>query len=510
VKIYGLSGANPAPSILNILRTSNSLGKVLIEDMNISGNVRLIGVTAIINADITGNLTVGADVGLNGQPGYIGDLTVGGNIGRRIEAFDGYIERVVAGGDIGTVAVPATITANRIGASAFIERIEAEAIYADITCDEPTAYIESIVTRSGNFVGSIRTSNTSTSAPGVDSIDIAGDFDGEFIVENDLLVPFRIGGSLMLDSVLSIGNGLEAPVEAPTEPTILIGDPLGLQGQIIADANNGANGWNHYVRVGAAGTAPVDLDGQLTTGPDAAPFYKRLSSALGGGATGLAPFNFHQFTGPTPAIRAELSCNPHHQESVQVGDCGDFDELNEVIIEHYGPIYAVCVNGEEDTDPQFHVEFLTAIQPLPNGTPWENVTHLFKVDFTRTSDDNASTNRRAYLIPSGANKSGFNAAGIFRIRPITNRVKSAGVAGDPNVAYDSNVVSGDLGSTTTQQYDWYQFEVGFVTCPSESLFQGGQVASTDLVAWLDEPFEVNMDGETCSQDFDMMVDAYQP
>jgi hypothetical protein len=304
-----------------------------------------------------------------------------------------------------------------------------------------------------------------------------------------------------------------------------------LANQVIINANNNtptqdlngdgfintADFWRGDVSIDFPGQSNLVSDrfapalDETLIGPDQpapfqAPYYKALSHTFGGGAIGLAPFNFHQFTGPAPIDRDDLDCNPQHLESFNIGACGDSDSLNQVVIDHYGPIYAAA-----GTDPHFRVEFLTAIQPVPNGTPWVDVTHLFAVDTNQTSQSIASTKLKAVIIPDiNTNKTGFSGIGAYRIRPIENRVKCAGVANNPNVAYDSNVVSGDLGSTTGQQYDWYQFNTGYVLCPNSLVFEDGQVSSADLAAWLDEPFEVNMDGDICSQDFDMMLNAYQP
>lgn len=40
------------------------------------------------------------------------------------------------------------------------------------------------------------------------------------------------------------------------------------------------------------------------------------------------------------------------------------------------------------------------------------------------------------------------------------------------------------------------------------LFEGNQVNPSDLAAWIDSPFEVNMDGQVCAQDFADMSAAY--
>ncbi|MCC5824137.1 MAG: hypothetical protein LAT64_08500 [Phycisphaerales bacterium] len=41
-------------------------------------------------------------------------------------------------------------------------------------------------------------------------------------------------------------------------------------------------------------------------------------------------------------------------------------------------------------------------------------------------------------------------------------------------------------------------------------FENDQVNASDLAAWLEDPFEVNMDGRICSDDFALMSSAYEP
>ena len=48
-------------------------------------------------------------------------------------------------------------------------------------------------------------------------------------------------------------------------------------------------------------------------------------------------------------------------------------------------------------------------------------------------------------------------------------------------------------------------------CESSSmLFENDRVNASDLAAWVNNPFEVNMDGQICTQDFALMTSAYEP
>jgi hypothetical protein len=298
-----------------------------------------------------------------------------------------------------------------------------------------------------------------------------------------------------------------------------------LTNQIIINANNNtptqdlngdgfintADFWRGDVSIDFPGQSNLGSDrfapalDETLIGPDQpapfqAPYYKALSHTFGGGAVGLAPFNFHQFTGPMPADPADLDCNPFHTQTIFVGNCeGDLPTLREVVIDHYGPVFA------SGTGDHYRVEFRPDYFP----SDWENVTHLFQVDETQTATTNGGANRKVVL--KTVSSAGIQASGYFRFRPLANKVKCANVSGIPDVAYDSNIVSGDLGNTSSgSQYDWYQFRMRLRVCRQTEMiiFENEQVNAADITAWIDQPFEVNMDGQVCSQDLADMLAAY--
>jgi hypothetical protein len=304
----------------------------------------------------------------------------------------------------------------------------------------------------------------------IGTVSIGGDFDADITFQ----------GSMHPEMIYDIGGeyASTARFEWPAN---------GLRGMVIVNSNN----------TGDAFLGTVDIS-SLTLTTD----YTDLSSTFGGGSIGAAPFNFHQFTGPAPLDRNDLDCNPYHTEYLAVDACGDAPGLREAVIDHYGPVF---VSG---TGPHYRVEFRPAF--TGGGPVWYDVTSQFEVDTAQTATTDGLSNRNAVIIPAAGNTNAFNAAGFFRFRPLPGKVKSANVTGTPDVAYDSSVVSGDLGNTASgTQYDWYQFRVGLVACPPGSLlFEGDQVNASDLAAWIDAPFEVNMDGQICSQDFADMSAAY--
>jgi hypothetical protein len=334
--------------------------------------------------------------------------------------------------------------------------------------------VTSITTTNGDFVSSAPMTMAS-----LGSMDINGDFDAEITLN---------GAMGSLSSLYQIRDSFAS--------TALLSLPAnGLLGTILINTNN------------ASGQFLGDIEvGSTVLSPD----YTTLSSALGNGATGLAPFNFHQFTGPLPASRGDLDCDPFHTEYLSVGACEEVTVLTHVDIEHYGPVF---VRGAAD---QYRVEFRPAF--TGGGPTWFDVSSQFVVDTTFTATTEANAHRVVRLINAAGSQTDFAAAGWFRFRPLIitkddideHQVRCAWVNGNPGVAYDSSIVSGDLGNTSSgPQYDWYQFRVGLVPCPPESmLFEGDQVNASDIAAWIDQPFEVNMDGQICSQDLADMLAAY--
>lgn len=126
---------------------------------------------------------------------------------------------------------------------------------------------------------------------------------------------------------------------------------------------------------------------------------------------------------------------------VQANLIGPSESLDSVTIQHYGPIY---VSGEE---PYFRVEF----KPRWAPSVWQDKTSLFEVDTTRTATGSGSNNRIAVIKATSSNGNGFKVSGWWRIRPLAGKVKCDGVSGtsgNPDVQWDSSVVSGDLGEAT--------------------------------------------------------------
>ena len=170
--------------------------------------------------------------------------------------------------------------------------------------------------------------------------------------------------------------------------------------------------------------------------------------------------------------------------------------IPEVRIRHYGPVYT------PGTGSHFQVEFKSDVLP----SSWVDRTSLFKIDGT-TATIAEEAHRDIVITKTALNTTGFTAAGRWRIRPLAGKAKCGDVIGNPDVAWDSNVISGDLGSSSGTQYSWYQFRVLLEAPDGNILLQGG-TSSSDLTSWGIAPYEINADGDTNMQDFRELADNY--
>ncbi|MEZ6242430.1 MAG: polymer-forming cytoskeletal protein [Phycisphaerales bacterium] len=347
-------------------------------------------------------------------------------------------------------------------------------------------------------------------------------------IGQDVLLPVSVGAWPGPGELFTIGRTLEERPSGGIDQgnrMIVIRDPdpedsevaSELTNQIIINAGNNtpmsdiSEFWQGGVSINYPGSSYLGMDtnapaqDEVLIGPEQvppyeSPYYTAVSSELGGGSIGLAPFNFHQRESDPPAGESR-DCDPYQTEQLLLGP---LDERNSVLIRHYGPVY---VSG---SGPHFRVEF----RPRWFPSVWEDKTDLFEVDTSsgKTATSSNTLSRDVYIKPSASNHGDFKVAGYWRIRPLAGKVKCAHVTDSPDVLWDSSVVSGDLGSTSGTQYSWYAFGVQTYLAMGGSapIFEGDQVNASDIAAWAVEPFETNADGGTDAQDLADMVEAYDP
>ncbi len=317
----------------------------------------------------------------------------------------------------------------------------------------------------------------------LNDLEVGGDFDA------DITVSSATGSS----GFYSIGGEMSS-----TASISLPGD--GLEGQVIINSGYNADAWDGDVVIGTTTLDASDPSDYLT-------YYAELSSELGGGQVGLAPFNLHQRrSAPNNdgnGVPYPRDCDPYQGEAVTAPyDSGAHKNqvIEDVRIRHYGPVY---VDG---SGPYFRVEFKSDVLP----SSWVDRTGLFQVDTTATATSALGAHRDAVIQKTALNATGFTAAGRWRIRPIAGKVKCGDVDGNPEVNWVSGVVSGDLGSGGGTQYSWYAFRVLLEAPGGGLLLQDEDAPSTsDIAEWMGSLYEVNADGETDAGDLADLSEAYE-
>ena len=465
---------------------------VAIEEIGVSNSLSTCLGIPVVRID--GNL--GKSSSLTGiVADSISEIDIGGDLYAEV-----FINLDSSGTSLNTdISIGGSVLGGRIiNRSAIINSINVAGNVSSIGGRVPLFYADSgigTIDVGGNFTGAISRA-VSGGAPGdVGDVLVGGDFFGDFNVRVNSLGSFRVEGDVdMPDSIIvdSIVGGVKTEILIGGSLDNVPGDPFnrafllpsaGLAPNSIINFNDMGGGFGAVIGVGIRG-----LLGD----------YTRLSGDpdVAGGSIGLAPFNFHQRV-QAPPVGTAKDCDPYQTETVVVGSSENFREAK---IWHYGPVYC------PGTGPHFRVEYKL---PFAEAN-WQDRTHLFKIKTTQTGTDAASAQRNVVIRNDAlaGNTTGFKSAGIWRIRPLAGKVLCGNVSGNPDVEYDSSVVSGDLGSTTGPQYSWYTFNVELEAPPGYLLLQdpGGPTPS-DLLDWANAPYEVNADGQTDSGDFVDLVEA---
>ena len=298
-------------------------GELWIGDVLISGGIgdpssphsRVIFADVISRVQVAGTIT--ADL-VAGPRLFGGDSTIervrssNGSILGDIYAPRGGIDEVYAHVDIGS-----STDVVFIWAQASIQSVDAATLYADInsTSDGGSGDVWFVRARSGGFTGALAARRLESSL-NPSGLSIAGDLDADLAFIQDVRDPILVSGSLPVDRSIRIGRSMID--NGTTEDGRIVLADGGLAGQVIINAGNlGTPGvWSGTVTVGSIVLGP----GQSP--PNQSPHYGVLSSELGGGAVGLAPFNLHL-----------TDCDPPHGASLE------FDPTTTVYLRHYGPVF---------------------------------------------------------------------------------------------------------------------------------------------------------------------------
>lgn len=271
---------------------------------------------------------------------------------------------------------------------------------APVSGDAPEFWsISSIgsVTVTGNFEGRIGSNSEGfLGSPDVSTIDVAGNFVGTSAMTVNSLNTLQVGGDFDADMTISSATGSAGFYDIAGEISSAAEISLpsdGLEGQVIVNSGYTSDVWDGDVVVGSTTLSPN---------------YTELSSELGGGQVGVAPFNFHQRT-TAPDTGQSKDCNPYHTEAVTAAynpSTGKNDVIASVNIRHYGPVFA------DGAGSHFRVEFKSDVMP----SSWVDRTSLFEIDTSVTGTSALTADRDAVIKGTVFNVNGFTAAGVCCFR----------------------------------------------------------------------------------------------
>lgn len=332
-----------------------------------------------VNAWSIGELNAGANITgwirANNSQGNsnISFVRAAGNIAGPIFAIAGQILEVTAEGSIGTLVAPASITAKVSIRLVKADEVHAQILVTGTTGDE--GGFGRLEATAGDATGSLSCFKL-VSLSGNRDIVVAGDLEMDVTVADHIVTNILINGSL---------NG-----------DIVVEDDDRLEGQVIINAANGLGAWNGSVTVNGTTLSPKAN-------------YTQTSASIGGGAVGLAPFNFHA-TNCVPADNATVTSEP-----------------GTVTLSHYGPVEK---NGQTSV-----AEIKIIRHPLIHFCAQcdETVTGHFTWEYAANGRDIVITPSQGYAFEDGYE---------YHITPVITGetvLRCQGVSGNPVVqSYDYN------------------------------------------------------------------------
>jgi hypothetical protein len=372
--------------IREISKTADSTAEVTLHSVVITGDLgdSTTAHSGFVSADVIDEIHCNGDINadvtagprLFGGASNVDTVTTTGSLNGNVTAEYGGIEEVSASGDIGS----GTNTV-QIRTKDYLFHVFADTIWADIdtTRNSGIGDLWRLNTVVGDFHGSLKCHDLE-SPLSLSGLSIAGDLDANVTVTEDVKDPI-VADSLSAGRLIKIGDSLQAPGGGGDTGNITLAAG-GLEGQIIINSDNGGGTWTGAVTIGS-----TTLSG---------PYYTNLSSTLGGGAVGLAPFHLH-----------DEDCVPANGSTQAIG------MMTTIALRHYGPVQ--WTSG----DP---VEVYWRL----NGSsgPW-NV--LDPADWTAT----AGADPRDIIVDT-VNNFDFDALFDYKIVPSSN-LKCKDVTGNPAV-----------------------------------------------------------------------------
>ncbi|MCC6321336.1 MAG: hypothetical protein IT438_07870 [Phycisphaerales bacterium] len=269
--------------------------------------------------------------------------------------------------------------------------------------------------------------------------------------------------------------------------TIRIASATGLAGQVIVRQSAGedtdAQAWSGQVIVGDGTGTPVVLAPESAS-PDEGPYYKRVSSELGNGAVGLAPFHLY-----------EADCVPRHDREESTAGIfeGDVNNGSPVRARFFGPIKL----GEGETSWS---DVLTVhCRPFgANECNWIDVTNAW-VRSGPSSSATSALDRRTITLTRASTY--HIAPGVYLLQPvyeeaIVSRDLSLDKAavwpmvcvGSEEVPGYAFIVYGDCDEDETPDHLDGDLSTCEIDCHIADFNHSGMVTVQDIFDFLDQFF----------------------
>ncbi len=423
-------------------------------------------------------MQVDGNLGLPGQPiavrvARLQQLVVGGDFNGQISTMTsasadmGFIQSIRVFGSMNGTAFPnqqglqnnVIWTSNIGGLDTTDEGVEVTGdLSGDITIEDT---VQRRIRVHGDMSSQMTVGDTIFDDPAVaNEIHVDGDLDGSIDIPLGITDPnigILVGASLLGD--LSVGGDLAADISIGDDliGSIVVDEPTGLKGQVIINANDDPlSGWLGDVTVGNITLGPTQPDPARR-----APYYSVLSTELGGGAVGLARYDFHK-TESNPPKGAKLTNPPAYAELV-----------------FYGPVQLI------DDDPvrfPVAVERAGALVTLPWGCESPCVPGCEPLnDWVDVSDQYLYSVNGRIVTVNGPFEYGYR----YRVRSTTesgDRIACVGVNGSPAVLFHTPGTAGCAD-------DNYIFMV--LPVQPLDLTGDGVVDGDDITAWAETPTDVD-------------------
>lgn len=310
----------------------------------------------------------------------IGDIVVGGDVQRSIDAGDTNFGQLIVNGVISQGSIlPTEIVGRTIG------RVQASDIEEGVEIVAAEA-IGRIDVQSGTFAGALN-------AGWLNDIDPASQAPGIYLrhLEGSIAIDYALDEPLVIDRTF----GPNATITLPAS---------GLQTIIKINNGSGDGDWDGTVVVGSNSLA-------VST-------YTQTASSLGGGTVGLVPFDLHG-SSCVPANGATL-----FGTGLDIGDpeLGCIDIIYSLNLRMYGPVDLI------GSAPHFTVKSW-------DGSAWQTAAFSLNAVIASGSNDlNVQFSRSGGLaIPLGK----------YLIEPIAGQVKCKGVGVSPTLGVIPDVVEWD-------------------------------------------------------------------